>query len=526
MRDLLHAYERRARVAKANATWSSLLDVARQGQDEVAKQQEQHRQHDAPVDRQRSPPADARSADAKRQRSLPPLHRGRLADTDGNHGRGAEGGDSTFEPAGGVHTAARSVSPGRRSLSPRPPVRAPFSRPRHARLESTESRSAAETHSRGGRPKPLPMIEQPVGVEAKVSSWPKKSLTHSSSATLQTAAANAAAARQANTAVAGSQLHAETREIFRGLLHTLDTQQPDHESRRAPPQPRRQLGAVQPPPRSAHAHLGAGASCHALHGACESVIATRHCGYAALDTTPVGACGTSSDMYASYGATPHMAHTMPAPSMSRGSGGLPPPKSSGGRPSGSRLRSSMSSSSLPPAPGPHGAPQLGASSSHASLGAGGRGASGPRHAFSAPLRWSRPEPHHPRQPTLPEPVLATWKEAAADGRPNQHGLSAKDRILQRTEAVLNERLASAAAALQSYKMSSLSGPDAHAHNNNNNNGGHAGGGASAPVATGGRSAGGRASLSRPPVHPSLKMTGEGLPSSNDRLGLILADLMG
>jgi len=158
---------------------------------------------------------------------------------------------------------------------------------------------------------------------------------------------------------------------------------------------------------------------------------------------------------------------------------------------------------------------------HASLGAGGRGASGPRHAFSAPLRWSRPEPHHPRQPTLPEPVLATWKEAAADGRPNQHGLSAKDRILQRTEAVLNERLASAAAALQSYKMSSLSGTDGNAAT-----GGHAGPGPSAPVATGGRSAGGRASLSRPPVHPSLKMTGEGLPSSNDRLGLILADLMG
>ena len=85
--------------------------------------------------------------------------------------------------------------------------------------------------------------------------------------------------------------------------------------------------------------------------------------------------------------------------------------------------------------------------------------------------------------------------------PAEKEISGQKRMLQKTEAMLNERLASAAATLQTYKMQAINGV--------------------APT------------LPKPP-RPSaggrepdraLKLQGEQVPSSNERLGLILSDLM-
>ena len=121
-------------------------------------------------------------------------------------------------------------------------------------------------------------------------------------------------------------------------------------------------------------------------------------------------------------------------------------------------------------------------------------------------------------------LLTTWSEAAADGKnalPVQK-LTSKERMLQKAEAALNERLASAAASLQSFKMATLEVHDAPAGSN-------AGLVARSPpkrhttssphpkrVETAGEGATGE---------DKLRLDGRQVPSSNERLGLILADLM-
>ena len=148
-----------------------------------------------------------------------------------------------------------------------------------------------------------------------------------------------------------------------------------------------------------------------------------------------------------------------------------------------------------------------------------------REAFSAPIRWTRPPvSHHPRQPAVPDPLLSGWKDSAAEGRA-AHGVSAKHRKLLRTEALLNERLASAAATLQTYKMRAIAAAEgvqhviphplmampgsyppssvlAHQHHN--------------PY---------QPETPATPAEPGLGLVGSGVPSSNERLVHILSDLM-
>jgi hypothetical protein len=142
------------------------------------------------------------------------------------------------------------------------------------------------------------MIEQPAGVEQPTSSWPKKSLTSSSSATLHAAQQNAAAARQAWTAVAGSQLRGETRELFRGLLFTLDAVPSEAAAAVA--------GGGGSAGAAADGSYGVSSGSHALHGACESVIATRHWSSAVSSTALAGTCTSSpSSVHASSTAPAH-----------------------------------------------------------------------------------------------------------------------------------------------------------------------------------------------------------------------------
>jgi hypothetical protein len=104
--------------------------------------------------------------------------------------------------------------------------------------------------------------------------------------------------------------------------------------------------------------------------------------------------------------------------------------------------------------------------------------------FSAPLRWAKPLSHHPRAPTLPEPLLEVWREASS------------------TSTMPYERLASAAATLQSHKMKTI---DAAAVSKQQKLG--------KTLPLGGASA------------YDLKMVGDRVPSSSERLGLILQDIM-
>ena len=92
---------------------------------------------------------------------------------------------------------------------------------------------------------------------------------------------------------------------------------------------------------------------------------------------------------------------------------------------------------------------------------------------------------------------------------------AKQRMMHRTEAALNERLASAAATLQSYKMRTIAVAEQHAV-------------PQLPPATLGRPkpAAHKGALDRG-IHElaELGLRGDAVPSSNDRLNLILADMM-
>ena len=105
-------------------------------------------------------------------------------------------------------------------------------------------------------------------------------------------------------------------------------------------------------------------------------------------------------------------------------------------------------------------------------------------------------------------------------------------MLQKTEAALNERLASAAAALQSYTMNNLPGggqqasaptPSAAAPFPHHRSSGRLETGQSRIRADAHRTA--AAERAATAGQSNLKMVGEGMPSSNERLGLILADLM-
>ena len=110
-------------------------------------------------------------------------------------------------------------------------------------------------------------------------------------------------ARQARTAVAGSQLRGETRELFRGLLFTLD----------AVPSETAAAAAVGGGSAGAAADgsYGVSSGSHALHGACESVIATRHWASAVSSTALAGTCTSSpSSMPSTAPAAQHGADTV------------------------------------------------------------------------------------------------------------------------------------------------------------------------------------------------------------------------
>jgi hypothetical protein len=354
------------------------------------------------------------------------------------------------------------------------------------------------------------MIEQPAGVEQPTSSWPKKSLSSTSSATLHAAQQNAAAARQARTAVAGSQLHGETRELFRGLLFTLDAVPSEAAAAVA--------GGGGSAGAAADGSYGVSSGSHALHGACESVIATRHWGSAVSSTALAGTCTSSP-------SSMHASSTAPAAGHGAGKVGVfpaacfadqvqaaeqrhvekmaahtqvPAAARSGARRGGGRLKTSTSTSALPPSSlPPSGENGLSSSASVNALQRPGRrapAAGQPRGepprpttfqgTFSAPLRWAKPASHHPRAPTLPEPLLEVWREASSTG------------------TMPYERLASAAATLQSHKMKTI---DAAAVSKQQKLG--------KTLPLGGAS-----------VY-DLKMVGDRVPSSSERLGLILQDIM-
>ena len=166
------------------------------------------------------------------------------------------------------------------------------------------------------------------------------------------------------------------------------------------------------------------------------------------------------------------------------------------------MKTSTSTSALPPSSlPPSGENGLSSSASMSALQRPGRGAPAPgqprgeppitaprpatlQGTFSAPLRWTKPVSHHPRAPTLPEPLLEVWREASS------------------TDTMAYERLASAAATLQSHKMKTI---DAAAVSKQQKLG--------KTLPSGGASA------------YDLKMVGDRVPSSSERLGLILQDIM-
>ena len=319
-------------------------------------------------------------------------------------------------------------------------------------------------------------------------------------------------ARQARTAVAGSQLRGETRELFRGLLFTLD----------AVPSETAAAAAVGGGSAGAAADgsYGVSSGSHALHGACESVIATRHWASAVSSTALAGTCTSSpSSMPSTAPAAQHGADTVGvfpaacfadqvqaaeqrhAEKMAAHTQVLAAARS-GARRGGGRLKTSTSTSALPPSSlPPSGENGLSSSASMSALQRPGRGAPAPgqprgeppitaprpatlQGTFSAPLRWTKPVSHHPRAPTLPEPLLEVWREASS------------------TDTMAYERLASAAATLQSHKMKTI---DAAAVSKQQKLG--------KTLPSGGASA------------YDLKMVGDRVPSSSERLGLILQDIM-
>ena len=325
-------------------------------------------------------------------------------------------------------------------------------------------------------------------------------------------------ARQARTAVAGSQLRGETRELFRGLLFTLD----------AVPSETAAAAAVGGGSAGAAADgsYGVSSGSHALHGACESVIATRHWASAVSSTALAGTCTSSpSSMPSTAPAAQHGADTVgvfPAAcfadqvqaaeqrhALKMGAHTLVPAAARTARRGGGRLKTSTSTSALPPSSLPpsgenglsSSANGLSSSASMSALQRPGRGAPAPgqprgeppitaprpatlQGTFSAPLRWTKPVSHHPRAPTLPEPLLEVWREASS------------------TDTMAYERLASAAATLQSHKMKTI---DAAAVSKQQKLG--------KTLPSGGASA------------YDLKMVGDRVPSSSERLGLILQDIM-
>ena len=106
------------------------------------------------------------------------------------------------------------------------------------------------------------------------------------------------------------------------------------------------------------------------------------------------------------------------------------------------------------------------------------------------------------------------------GGASRKPVDAKPNALQRTEAMLNERLASAAASLQNFKMASLDkggGAAGHPPGFGAQRGGKRA--SAAARASGGLAALGGAS------DASLALQGERLPSSSEKLDLILSDLM-
>lgn len=533
VRSLLSAYERRERVARANAMWSGLLGKGSGGlieavQAQVAKEEAEEREMEEAAASEAKAEAEAAEAARKKGAKEKPIIR-----THGAPKRGPEP-----QPALGVHTFQRTLSPGRKGA---------------ASVAELDLRRLQKTmQARRGRgltrwQQPLPMIEQKAGVQS-VGSWPKRAASPTS-LPYQTAAAHAPLARQANFAVAGSQLHSNTRELFRGLMHTLETfPDPSVISRGAPGGGRlissassgqlgggggttmdgfaqgrgggggggTAVGGTSPAAESMgggggrHSRSGCGARLdalsapnnaaahsHALHGACEAVIATRHCG--------PGACG-----YSTTSTTPTIYPPPPTPPP------LPPPRSrsSASLDTKATHQQSMRTANMQP------------SASLAALPGGQRRA---------------PASHgHPSKPSAPHGMLSSWSQGGQPSAPLPGGKasSKKERELQRTELALNDRLASASATLQSYKMATLDVAEGSPPMNASAGVIHTKSGSperrSRPMheESGQNFLGEVRSTHQPPVasfaprsDAKLAVAGERLPSSNERLGLILSDLM-
>ena len=129
---------------------------------------------------------------------------------------------------------------------------------------------------------------------------------------------------------------------------------------------------------------------------------------------------------------------------------------------------------------------------------------GVRKAYSgAPRQWTPPASHNnPRAP-----VTFSWSDAATEGKePPQPRPSQKERMLMKAEAELDQRLASASASLQTVKMASIDQTD----------GAHAVAGARSPP---------KRNKRVEVADNNLEIGGRSVPSSNERLGLILTDLM-
>lgn len=203
IRSLVHAYDRKKRVAKANSIWTNLLGMgglvarAKEQIDLEAKLAAELALIETGAPAVAAPvvpatpatPAPAPNGAAAAMANAPETaRRGRVSLEPLGSARGGASSPEEIRQLNvgeARHTAARSFSP--RGPPRTKPVRAPFERPLRIRGE------------RGAYGLPLPMIEQPAGVEQPTSHWPKKSLSSTSSATLHAAQQNAAAARQART---------------------------------------------------------------------------------------------------------------------------------------------------------------------------------------------------------------------------------------------------------------------------------------------------------------------------------------
>ena len=505
VRSLLAGYERRERVAKANQLWVDLL----KGGASAMKQSQQDEQERVMLERGEPPPA-----------PLAPPATAPAAPSAAVKARVTPAGEP--EPHGGVHTYQRALSPGRSGKGSADSMRA--RRPRGQRQPRAEWSE-----------KPLPIIEQPPSVHS-VAQWPKRSISRSSAAYMS-AEANAAPARQANFSVAGSQLRSETRELFRGLMRTLETQPPEYEYSGAPgsatpsrgasrgsggvlPTAAQQFNAANSRRLGGSAaqqrleasfgsmpsgHNAPADNSHALYGACEGVIALRHCGPGASASVPAAAYDIADAP--SHAASPYssshkgtsrqtMDASLPGLSMSRSSGALRKAQFQPGATPGGGLTSSSSLSEFP----------------------------GVRKAqtTTVPGRWAPPASHgHPRVGVVSPMLLTTWSEAADNGKDSApHKLTSKERMLQKAEAALNERLASAAASLQSFKMATL---DVYEGSPGSTSGVIARSVPKRHMSSSLKSIDGVDSAAA--AERRLRLDGQQVPSSNERLGLILSDLM-